>query len=734
MPTAAVMFGTSLTTATAHPFCLFVDGLDIIKQPSTTGGTGFGTLVDSVVLHEKSGTPSTLTFNVDDPSYALSSNFRRGAYVYFVDHTGRPTSSSNYATDDLFRGFLESAALNADATNRQWACSAIGIETLLDRTVIPSGVLPFNMDFSAAIQAVMAAYSKGDYISWLFKDTTAIDTGNAWMSTGGNTLLADVPLTGKTIRQALEDIGRAASQYALYSSPTYGMNVMVEPQGRLRAAGHTTRSPGGNTPREGNRTPTTIGAANVAVDYDMSQLINAVYVRGVDAVSSGWVVDQGSISSNGRFEAFLDAPTAFTSTQRDVIGTRYLQDRLPTFTIHMTGSGSHALTYNSSVFNKGFHVDMADQLITANQVWPVDSGVFPNFSGTYTLYEMTQTWKGGGNYTSIDYVWGGFSKNVGALLYQRDNEALTTSKAGSRLAGTLGEVAVRVKAGQPVDSDFDSARDGFIVVDTTNSVLWIRVNGAWQISNVIIPGSNALILGGDVELRRSATKTLTIDTDGAGGALTAVQLAGATPLEFSTDAFIRRSAAKTLMLDTDGAGTTLTAVDFVGAFERGFSGTSFPASPATNDRFYRTDLTAWFVWNGTRWLSTTLYRETFLINTAVQPYAAGAPNIGFSPAWLTDFDQWIEKLYASTFVATTNNGTNFWTVNLFKVNSAFASTSIGSFTTAADTAGVLTKHSATVNALLTPATNPIVAIGAAITLAPGAITLAGAYTYRLVGV
>lgn len=41
----------------------------------------------------------------------------------------------------------------------------------------------------------------------------------------------------------------------------------------------------------------------------------------------------------------------------------------------------------------------------------------------------------------------------------------------------------------------------------------------------------------------------------------------------------------------------------------GGGGTSFPASPALNERFYRTDQDLEYFWNGTYWLTTTLYRE-----------------------------------------------------------------------------------------------------------------------------
>jgi len=51
-----------------------------------------------------------------------------------------------------------------------------------------------------------------------------------------------------------------------------------------------------------------------------------------------------------------------------------------------------------------------------------------------------------------------------------------------------------------------------------------------------------------------------------------------------------------LWWDTDDIGTSITG-----------SGTSFPAGPTTDMLFYRTDLDILFFWDGTRWLSTTVF-------------------------------------------------------------------------------------------------------------------------------
>lgn len=48
------------------------------------------------------------------------------------------------------------------------------------------------------------------------------------------------------------------------------------------------------------------------------------------------------------------------------------------------------------------------------------------------------------------------------------------------LHGTLGNVAVRTKAGVPTDADFTQPRDGFMALDTTSpGALWMRANAAW---------------------------------------------------------------------------------------------------------------------------------------------------------------------------------------------------------------------------------------------------------------
>lgn len=135
------------------------------------------------------------------------------------------------------------------------------------------------------------------------------------------------------------------------------------------------------------------------------------------------------------------------------------------------------------------------------------------------------------------------------------------------------------------------------------------------------------------------------------------------------------------------------------------SGTSNPGSAATGDRFWRTDLGLEVYFDGTRWVTTHLYREVLAgpsdgsATAALNGWpwtAASVPRVLSRQAlWHTDFELFLVKLYGSTFVNTTNSGSHFYTYTLTGV---VTTTAYGNFTTAADTPGVHTGHVATLNA------------------------------------
>jgi hypothetical protein len=172
--------------------------------------------------------------------------------------------------------------------------------------------------------------------------------------------------------------------------------------------------------------------------------------------------------------------------------------------------------------------------------------------------------------------------------------------------------------------------------------------------------------------------------------------------------------------------TGLTGVGGAGYDE----GTSFPVSPTTGDKFFHNTYDMLFFYDGTRWLTTTLYREQMGFNTAAHTVAG---NIARMAPWHTTFDLWLETFYATTFVSTTNSGSAYWNLTLQKANAADAKTTIVTFNTSTHTVNNWTTTETAIGALLVPATYKEVDVQTLKTSTPGGLFCSLHVTYRLVG-
>jgi hypothetical protein len=156
--------------------------------------------------------------------------------------------------------------------------------------------------------------------------------------------------------------------------------------------------------------------------------------------------------------------------------------------------------------------------------------------------------------------------------------------------------------------------------------------------------------------------------------------------------------------------------------------TSFPGSPSTNDQCFRTDRDLLYFYNGTRWLTVQLYKESLGSQDQLNPFATNATMARMS-TWFNDYDLWIETFYCFTYVVTTNSGVSYWTVDLKR---GLAANVIATFNTSADAANLHKGHKAAAGALLTT-TEVEMEVVITKTGTPGSIYVAGAVTYRLVG-
>lgn len=112
---------------------------------------------------------------------------------------------------------------------------------------------------------------------------------------------------------------------------------------------------------------------------------------------------------------------------------------------------------------------------------------------------------------------------------------------------------------------------------------------------------------------------------------------------------------------TTDAGGHITA-----ATER--AGTSFPGSPTTDDFYYRTDLGVLCRYDGTRWLGAEERMPIGqLYENGVPPYTVHDKIIYTFPLESTD-TLWLASFYASIVNLGTNNGSNYWTIEVQKAD------------------------------------------------------------------
>jgi hypothetical protein len=156
------------------------------------------------------------------------------------------------------------------------------------------------------------------------------------------------------------------------------------------------------------------------------------------------------------------------------------------------------------------------------------------------------------------------------------------------------------------------------------------------------------------------------------------------------------------------------------------SGTSFPASKATGDRYWRTDLGLEYYWDGTRWVTTQLFTFSFARSTSTD--GSDSTPVQRSATWGTLYDMYLLNWVQSWYVVTTNDGSKYWTLTLAEGDTG---TTISSFTTAAGSANTWTTVTTAVNAVFSNDKTTI-QYNAAKTSTPGVLVSSALVSYRLI--
>lgn len=159
-------------------------------------------------------------------------------------------------------------------------------------------------------------------------------------------------------------------------------------------------------------------------------------------------------------------------------------------------------------------------------------------------------------------------------------------------------------------------------------------------------------------------------------------------------------------------------------------GTAFPSSPRTNQRFFRTDLGLLCYYDGTRWLTVQEICAPFHMGAHTYPIPLTATQAGYA-VQMVDRSQagiYVTRCEFTTYVTTTTNATHYWTIQPTWYASTGGPTNLGSsFNTSADTASTYTKHSVTVNSVLTTAF--LITFDATKTSSPGSLYVMPALLY-----
>lgn len=162
----------------------------------------------------------------------------------------------------------------------------------------------------------------------------------------------------------------------------------------------------------------------------------------------------------------------------------------------------------------------------------------------------------------------------------------------------------------------------------------------------------------------------------------------------------------------------------------GGSGTAFPSSPPTNLRWFRTDLGWWCYYDGSQWLTEDTWRADLF--TGVVVTGAGGNVIG--PDWRSDYAPFITRITISNSVATTNNGSNFWTILVRSYNATYgAATGIHQIDTSAQTAGTWYQvDTSSFSGTGTPSNRAHLDTNFSVFGAPGNITATGVIEWRII--
>jgi hypothetical protein len=306
----------ALTDHSSRAYGLYIDGLDVIKQP----GGGYGVAIETMSVDEVGpGGTSSMSFIIDDPAKAIQ--ITDGMAVRLAD----------LAHDvPLFLGWIQNWSLSPDfgGQGRRIQVTAVGVEALLDWCVLSYDVLvtgstAYTLTVDAVQRLVAAAVVTGPLrvLSDYNVSSQAFPSGPPYSLAA--VLVSDhlIP-AGTTLREAIRICLDDACAFLAGTGLTGGCTVDFYGGLRTFMLNDPGRLPSDYTMLAISDTVGgAITAAGLEHTIDAGAITRGVYVIGGNAAGSGLVSDgTGKIGP----VAVISDNTILTSAARDAAGGAYL--------------------------------------------------------------------------------------------------------------------------------------------------------------------------------------------------------------------------------------------------------------------------------------------------------------------------------------------------------------------------------------------------------------------------
>lgn len=414
--TLGAVLGAALNSGAAHPYGLFMNGLDVIKEP--VASPRYGVPTDSIeVVEAGSGAVSSLRFTIDDPSLLIT--IFGDEQVVLWDFT---------RDAPMFGGYVDTFTITVDfgQQGRSYEIECSGYETLLD--TVAMGNLVINFATAADTALFGNVIQETAFIQLVAAQTplvhgtngTEVPTQPLPVQTRYSLMPfpATVDFSGMSLRAAWAAyLGQCQSWNGADLSGYFGGSsgspdtppnrindywLTVDFYGGLRFAAYApadTGSPASNWWTDYSTltltdTPTGTPAEGLdySEDHSPSAIVNGVYVKGGNAAGSGFV---GS-GQTPRRETLVSDTGILTSQGKLGRGTQIISSKSAA-----AGRGTFSLTSYTPVatIHPGSPLSITDARLTSQLTHGIiteirktlNSGLTQNWTITYQLWTDPRT-------------------------------------------------------------------------------------------------------------------------------------------------------------------------------------------------------------------------------------------------------------------------------------------------------------------------------------------------------